>query len=105
MIFKYEFCKVTRNHVALSPASKAHSISVLALISLMRDEPCPLVLRYGFLHHLPRTLKYNHGNGNAYIVADKFDNKFRLCYKHLLKERPERSTDWEQIIQLKPFKN
>jgi len=34
---KKEFCEVIRNHVALSPARKAHSISVLALISLMGE--------------------------------------------------------------------
>ncbi len=66
--FQNEFCKVMRNHVALSPARKAHSISVLAPISLGGNEPCPLVLRYGFLHHLPRTLKTNHRNEDAYIT-------------------------------------
>jgi hypothetical protein len=54
---KIEFCKVIRNHVAFSPARKTHSISVPRSHFLRGNEPCPLVLRYGFLHHLPRTLK------------------------------------------------
>ncbi len=69
-----------RNHVALSPASKAHSISVLALISLAGDEPCPLVLRYGFLHHLRITLCFNNTKKEIILCELLFDSMVKTFY-------------------------
>ncbi len=85
---KNEFCEVKRNHVAFSPARKTHSISVLSLISLWGNEPCPLVLRYGFLHHLPRTLKKNHRNGISPWRLVLFRG---MCYIHIFAKKIE----WE----------